>query len=432
MKLDLKTLLAEIRGGRPYPLVLLYGDDFRVDQATKAILDRLLPARDRALSIERFDGSSAGWDEIEGALRTPPLFADRKVVLVEKAPYFLPREQREELSDVLELWRAGRKEEAARLFLQLLSLEGVVGERWAKFEAREAEELFEGRGSLPELGALLGYCWSTGLAPRARKAGHRLAELLDEGLPPRVVLLMTASHVDRRSRLYRQFEERAVAVDLTVERDRTGRIDAQELAEFLSAKLGEAGKKIDPEAKALLLERAGGSLWGFNQELEKLLLYVGEEPWVRARDVEEVWSDQAEGWIFDLIKLIGERDALGAVQMLGRLVSQGDAPLRLLAAMAGEVRRLLVTRALIEGELGEKWNQNMSYSEFQRSVLQKGPLLTRSPFGDYLCFKRAGNFTTRELVRHLERIHETDLRLKSTGQPPRLLMERLVLDMCRG
>jgi hypothetical protein len=48
-----------------------------------------------------------------------------------------------------------------------------------------------------------------------------------------------------------------------------------------------------------------------------------------------------------------------------------------------------------------------------------------------MTFKNAENFTTGELIRALEWIHRTDQRLKSSGQPPRIAMERLILEMCQ-
>lgn len=170
-----------------------------------------------------------------------------------------------------------------------------------------------------------------------------------------------------------------------------------------------------------------------HQELEKLLLYVGEEPWIRAADVAEVFIDQGEGWIFDLTRAIAERDSLMALGHLERLLSQGDPPLRLLGVIASEVRRFLAARQLLEGTLRGSWQPEMGYEQFQRSVSRHGPpLLTRSPYGDYLTFRSAAKFTTAELVRALERIYQADLRLKSSSHPPRLVLERLILDMCRG
>lgn len=441
MKRDLEDVLSEIRSGKMPLLLLLHGDDFQVHAATKAILDLLVPEENRAFNLETFDGRSSPWDQIEATLMTPPLFGRRKTVLVENAPYFLSRERKGELSErVLRLWVEGKKDEASRIFLDLLLLEGWTQEQWERvqgpFSAAQVAELFGGdsKDTREEVEGLLVFCRSRGmeLSQCGGAEGHKLMEFMEQGLPPWCVLLIVASHVDRRSHFYRKFEERGDALDLGLKREKSGRISREVLGKFLDRRLKESGKRIEGQAREMISLRAGDELWAVHQELEKLLLYVGEDPWIRVKDVEEVFSDQGEAWVFDLTNAIAERDSLRALGHLEHLLSQGDHPLKLLGPIAGEVRRLLRARQLMEGEMRQRWSRKMTYPQFQRSVLQQGPpLLTRSPYADYMSFQRAENFTTWELLRHLQGIFHADIRLKSTGNHPRIIMERLILDMCQ-
>lgn len=440
MKRDLEAVLAEIRKGREPSLLLLHGDDLQVHTASKVILDLIIPPEKRAFNLEQFDGRTAPWDQIEAALMTPPFFPGRKTVFVQNAPYFLSREHKGELSErMLQLWGEGKKDEAARLFLDLLLLEGWTQERWdglqGPFSAAQAAELFgaDDREAKEEVEALLTFCRSRGMDLSRRKGGegHRLMEFMEQGLPPWDVLLITASHVDRRTRLYKRFEEKGAALDLALGRDRKGRINSETLAKFLDQRLKEAGKMIETQAREMILLRAGDELWAVHQELEKLLLYVGEDPWIRVKDAEEAFLDQGEGWVFDLSESIAKKDSVGALRHLARLISQGDHPLKLLGTIVSEVRRLLAARQLIEGEMRQRWSRQMSYPQFQKNVLQHGPpLVSRNPYADYMIFQKAENFTTQELLHYLEWIYQVDIRLKSTGNPPRLVMERLILQMC--
>ena len=437
---NLGALLAEIRQGKGPSVLLLHGDGFQVRQASKTLLDLLVPEAERAFNLERFDGRSTPWHQIEVALMTPPFFPGRKTVFVEDVPYFLSREHKGELGEkILQLWREGRKEEASRLFLDLLRSEGWTQERWEKLKgplpAGQVADLFglEERAAQEEAEAIVAFCRKSGTGLSQDKSGesHRLMELMEQGLPPWAVLLITASQVDRRTRLYKRFEERGFALDLGLERDRSGRVSRAALAEFLDQRLKEAGKRIESKAREMVLIRAGEELWAVHQELEKLFLYVGEESWIRVKDVEEVFLDQAEAWVFDLTASIASCDLMQALEQLTHLLSQGEHPLKLLATMGSEVRRLLAARHLMDGEMRQRWRQGMTFPEFQRSVLQQSaPLVARSPYGDYLSFQRAENFTTQELRRYLGWIYQADIRLKSTGNPPRMTMERLILEMC--
>ena len=117
MKRTLKDCLAEISKGDSPRLLLLHGDDLHVHEASHRILEQLLPADQRAVNLERFDGRSTPWGQIEAILRTPPLFPGTKIVFIEDAPYFLSRERKGELVEkVQQLWAEDKKDEAGRLY----------------------------------------------------------------------------------------------------------------------------------------------------------------------------------------------------------------------------------------------------------------------------------------------------------------------------
>ncbi len=442
MKRNLTELLSDISKGKGPPLIVLHGDDFQVHEAGHRILELLVPEEQRTLNLERFDGRSTSWDQIEAALNTPPLFPGTKTLFIEDAPYFLSRERKGELVDkVLQLWAEEKKDEAARLFLDLIDLEGGTQNPKDKAQIPILEpptgrpSRISGKEKPSELDDILSYGISRGMDPGQHRTEqkHRLLELLEKGFPPWVVLLISAPHVDKRTRLYRRLEQEGMVLDLSLERERSGRIKREPLAEFLDRHLREAGKKIEPKARSLLMSRAGDELWGIHQEVEKLLLYVGDKPSIKAQDVEEVFSDQAEAWVFDLTASIAKRDTLEALGYLTRLLSQGEPSLKILGTIASDVRRLLTARQLIEGEHSQRWKKGMTFQEFQRNVLSQGtPLITQNPYGDYMSFQRAQPFSSRELLRFLHLIYQTDIRLKSTGKPPRMVMERLILEMCQG
>jgi DNA polymerase-3 subunit delta len=60
-------------------------DEFRRRRALAAALDRALPAADRDFNLTRCGGKSLDAVSLATAIDTPPLFADRRVVIVEEA-----------------------------------------------------------------------------------------------------------------------------------------------------------------------------------------------------------------------------------------------------------------------------------------------------------------------------------------------------------
>jgi DNA polymerase-3 subunit delta len=440
MTRDLAAIMADIKSGRAPQLLLLFGDDLRVQEACKAIVDRLVPESERGFNLERFDGHTAGWDQIEVALMTPPLLPGKKVVWVEDALYFTSREQKGELGEkVLELWSEGKKDEASKLLADLLLMEGWTQDQWEQLQSATSGALAEMLGvddeTREQAESLLTYCKSKGvdLSQRRGSEGHRLLERLDKGLPEWDVLLLTAVQVDRRTRLYKRLEELQAVLYLGLERDRSGKVSRETLLEFVYQRIRQAGKHLQPGAREMILLRSSGELRSLQQELEKLVLFVGDQPSISAREVEMIFADQAEGWIFDLTRAIADRDAVAALSQLARLTAQGEHPLKLLGTIAAEARRLLSARQLLETQLRRVWKRGMTYQQFQQQVLEEGmPLLTRNAYADYMCFQRADSFELGELRAHMAAIHEADFRLKSSGSNPRLVMERLILGMCLG
>jgi len=442
MKRNFATFLTHLRNGEGPAFVALFGDDLQVQSACKSIIDLLVPQEQRGFNLERFDGRSAAWEQIESSLMTPPLFPGKKLVWVENAPYLFSREHKGEVGEkALQLWSEGKREEAGKLLLDLLALEGWTPEQWEQLEPRSSMEPLidllnlEDQDTREAAGALVSYCKSKGIELKQRHEAeeHGLLELLDQGLPPWDFLLLTPPQVDRRTRIYKRFEETGAVFHLGLERDRSGKVSRDSLRQFVDQRLTRSGKSVEPKARELILLRAGDELRTLEQELEKLLLYVSDQPTVRARDVEAIFVDHAEGWIFDLTRLLAAREVTAALHQLHRLVAQGDHPLKLLGTIAAEVRKLLSARQLIEGDLRGRWKRGMTYNQFQQTVLNEGmTLLTRNPYADYMCFQRAESFSLKELLSYLRGIHDADLRLKSNGTNPRLVMERLILHMCMG
>ncbi len=372
---------------------------------------------------------------------TPPFFPGKKLLWVDSAPYFYAREQSGELGEkVLDFWRDGKREDAAKVFLDLLVVEGWSQERWDGLDGAAATPLLsllgaEGGEDQDDAMALLAYCKGRQMDLTKRKTaeGNRLGALLDQGLPEWSFLLVTAMQVDRRTRLFKRFEELGAVLYVGLERDRSGKIARESLLEFVGQRLRQAGKNLDPQAREMILARAGDDLRGLEQELEKLLLFVADRATIHAADVDLMFADRSEGWIFDLTRALGERNAAAALGQLARLIGHGEHPLKILGTVAAEVRRLLFARQLLAGDLAKVWRRGMTYQQFQQSVLRQGVSpLGRNPYGDYMCFQRAERFSLAELSSFMQRLFEADLRLKSSAGQPAIVLEKLFLAMCLG
>ena len=61
-------------------------------------------------------------------------------------------------------------------------------------------------------------------------------------------------------------------------------------------------------------------------------------------------------------------------------------------------------------------------------VLAKNP---KSPFPVFQTLKKADRFSIEALTSAMDDLSETDLRMKSTGQDSRMLLEHFLIGLCR-
>jgi len=125
--------------------------------------------------------------------------------------------------------------------------------------------------------------------------------------------------------------------------------NARDLATLVDETLRAAGKSIDRPARELLTGLLGSDRQTSRRELEKLILYLGDEPTVREEHIEAVIGDSAQR----------EQDALVDAVFAGRLPTldlalaklwgEGTDNGVLLAAVLRQALVLLKARQLVDG-----------------------------------------------------------------------------------
>ncbi len=235
---------------------------------------------------------------------------------------------------------------------------------------------------------------------------ERLAAYLESGPPPSL-LVLTARALDRRRRLG--------AVLQRVGEVRTfDRLDPEALGPLLQRRARELGKRLHPEAARALVTAAGSSLRVLLGELHKLAAYTGSRAEITVEDVQEVVVGGGEVSAFALVDAIAEADVARALYLVRRLVAE-QSPIALVALLAAHFRALLATKAL-----GPRASPDQV-----RSVLGARAWL----YARYVQqLRRMGAVDLRRIYRELL---EADLRLKTTGLAPQVVLERLVVQLIR-
>jgi DNA polymerase-3 subunit delta len=185
---------------------------------------------------------------------------------------------------------------------------------------------------------------------------------------------------------------------------------------WLQMRARQQEKALSAHAASLLVELVGVDLYRLQSELEKLAAYVGEREGIEVEDVGEAVASQRSFTVFEMLRYVGQNQTPKALSALRKLLLAGEQPLVILALLARQIRLLWQAK---DGAAKKTSAANLS------QCLSLPATVIRN----YM--HQAENFSEAELYRVHRLVRETDLALKSTSTAPQLLLEALVLKLCR-
>jgi DNA polymerase-3 subunit delta len=218
------------------------------------------------------------------------------------------------------------------------------------------------------------------LAPRreseaATRALGQLEAYL-EAPEPQTVLVLVGAALDRRSRLYKLLSKRAAIVDCGVLEDQA---DAER---WVRTRVLAAKVEIDPAAARLLAARAGPDVQRLRGDVDRLLLYALGQKVITLDDARAIAGPAALQDDWAMTNAIEQRNAADALRQLALMLDAGAPPEKIL------------------GQLG--W-----------VVRAKFPAIA-----------------PRDLSDAVDALFRTDLDMKRSAGEPRILLERLVVELC--
>jgi DNA polymerase-3 subunit delta len=220
------------------------------------------------------------------------------------------------------------------------------------------------------------------LAPRrdseaATRAYDRLEALIKQP-EPQTTVVFVAGALDRRSRGAKLVAKQATVVECGVIEDRA---DAER---WVARRVSAAGGAIDAAGARLLADRAGTDVARLRNDVERLLLYALGQPAITVEDVKQVVGRAALQDDWAMTNAIEAGNAGEALRQLALLLDSGAAAEKVL------------------GQLG--W-----------LVRAKFPMLAPAALGTAV-----------------DALFRTDQDLKRSAGDARILLERLVVELCGG
>jgi DNA polymerase III subunit delta len=186
-------------------------------------------------------------------------------------------------------------------------------------------------------------------------------------------VVLVADGLDKRRSLTRQLLSKASVVECA------GPADVTEAARWVKDRAAQEGKTIDARAARLVAERTGPDIGRLRSDVERLVLYVGENKAITEADVKEVVGAATSQDDWGVTRAIERGSAGEALRELALLMDSGVVPFMILGQLAWFVR-------------------------------------TKVP--------------SPRVTAAVEAVFRTDLAIKTSAGDPRALLERLVVELC--
>ena len=191
------------------------------------------------------------------------------------------------------------------------------------------------------------------------------------------------------------------------------------------------GKSIDPGAVQYLSETIGGDSGLLSNELEKLALYVGDNPRITLEDCQAVCCRTPETVSWEFTGAITAGNTELALKLLTLLLQEKDSEMRLMATLSGEFQKLIQTRLAMKELKITRVNPRTfdSFSDEEKSRYPNNPLLKLHPYRAFKVCENAAAFSDEVLAKDLELVRNAARALVSGGGDRRMVLEQLVLKL---
>ncbi|MDD3154635.1 MAG: DNA polymerase III subunit delta [Victivallaceae bacterium] len=191
-------------------------------------------------------------------------------------------------------------------------------------------------------------------------------------------------------------------------------------------------KDIEPAAVEFLAGAIANDQGTLRNELEKLLMSVGDATMIRRNDCLSIISRSSEsmGWMLAGAAVRG--DLPGALGELHKLKAQDEAPLRIFASLSNEFQNLGKMRAAM-AELGISRVYSGVFDGISpeiRAAHPENPLLKLHPYRAYKLCESAIRWDGPQLARAYSLLLEANVQLVSGAEGYALLTD-LMIRLCR-
>ena len=187
-----------------------------------------------------------------------------------------------------------------------------------------------------------------GRSEAVQDALEKLLNVLEEGLPEGITLLISAPEPDKRKSFYKTLSSIA-STTLCDKPDFGFGATEDDLIDWVIDRCRDRGVRMENQAAVVLTTRVGTNTGQLDAELAKLTTAAGDGEVITESLVRDLVPLTRAGGIFDLSDAINKRNLPLCLDTLAQLRRQGENAIGiLLAAIVPTVRNLLIAKDLMD------------------------------------------------------------------------------------
>ena len=168
-----------------------------------------------------------------------------------------------------------------------------------------------------------------------------------ENLPDDLTVIVTASELTRDSKLRKFFEAHKTFPAIACYKE-----DERTIRNSISQKFRDVGVRVDNDAMNFLAANLGEDKSITTNELEKILLYLGDQKALSYDEVVELMADSSEITLNDISNSVALRDMKKLEKSLSRAFAEHINAVPILRTVAWQFQRMASVRMMAQNGMG--------------------------------------------------------------------------------
>lgn len=236
-----------------------------------------------------------------------------------------------------------------------------------------------------------------------KEESSKLADYIDK-LPSSVCIVFMESEIDKRLSLYKKVSKDHEAVEFKVATEK-------ELLTWTKKELHRYKVNMSNQATEYFIRIVPPGMESIINEIKKLAAYKTDGE-VTQEEIDQVCTKSLDIRIFELVKLLGNKDTKGVLEIYSNMLEMKEPPIRILAMVARQFRMILKVKYM-----RQKGHGNQS-------------IVSRTGFRSFMVtesIRQSSNFTFGQLEAAIEECLEADANIKTGMMKPELAVELILI-----